>query len=573
MQSPVIRRMREDERGAALVVALLSAAVMLALGIGLLSIVDTQASQSGTERTRDRAFNLAESVLNSQAFVLGRNWPATAPVGNPSCNAASAGFADTVGTTGLTPASAVPATGSAQPGALVAAGTPLDATTRLRANINASYTDSAYAGATWQVNLCDDNAGSTVWNDTLLTNKAYDVTPNNYVWVRAQATVGGKTRVVVGLVNVRAKYPLNSKYGLVSGNTNEDVPTAVSALTGTATSLITSITNGLITTNPPVAPDAAYPVPQSGVTGVRCGLLDHVAIGKTCITGAIAALAAIPLVDTLVTQGRFEQYPSVSSTSGDSIGQLRKQAKTSPGVYMATAPGGSSVATAPSCGITGATSSSVVFIEQVGTGDQYCVVDVSGGVTYKALIIGSGRVIIRGNGATLAYNATPGSANLFTGVVYALNLQTADQTQATPQKELVRIEKGARVKGAVHADGKNSTVGIVPPDFDTTALVNGLLCPGVLCALAPTLNGLFGVLGVTGTVNALINGTCLVSLPILGCTVALPGLGLNAVLGGITSQLSTYGSAIHSDVATINALTVYGASGVAPGSFRDLVPR
>jgi hypothetical protein len=95
----------------------------------------------------------------------------------------------------------------------------------------------------------------------------------------------------------------------------------------------------------------------------------------------------------------------------------------------------------------------------------------------------------------------------------------------------------------------------------------------VLCALAPTLNGLFGVLGVTGTVNALINGTCLVSLPILGCTVALPGLGLNAVLGGITSQLTTYGSAIHSDVATINALTVYGASGVAPGSFRDLVPR
>ena len=50
-------------------------------------------------------------------------------------------------------------------------------------------------------------------------------------------------------------------------------------------------------------------------------------------------------------------------------------------------------------------------------------------------------------------------------------------------------------------------------------------------------------------------------------------LGLNTVVGGITAQMTTYGSAIRSDVATINALTVHGASGVVPGSFRDLQPR
>ncbi|MCW3011945.1 MAG: hypothetical protein JWO90_2349, partial [Solirubrobacterales bacterium] len=69
---------RDGERGSTLITALLAALVMLALGLALLSIVDVQAKQSGVERTRDRAFNLSESVLTSHAFVLGRNWPASA---------------------------------------------------------------------------------------------------------------------------------------------------------------------------------------------------------------------------------------------------------------------------------------------------------------------------------------------------------------------------------------------------------------------------------------------------------------------------------------------------------------
>jgi hypothetical protein len=241
-------------------------------------------------------------------------------------------------------------------------------------------------------------------------------------------------------------------------------------------------------------------------------------------------------------------------------------------VYMATAAGSSSATTAPSCAITGATTSSVVFIEKVGTGDQYCYVDVSASVQYKALVIGSGRVIIRGNGSTADYATTP-TANRFTGVVYALNQQTSDLSATTPIRELVRIEKGARVRGAVHADGKNATVGIVPPDFQTTGLVTAVLCPGVSCALAPTLNGLLSVLGVNGTIDALINGTCLVSLPLLGCTVSLPGQGISGItkiVTNITSQLTAYGSAIHSDVGIVKALKVYGASGVSPGTFRDL---
>jgi Tfp pilus assembly protein PilX len=540
--------LRQDERGSALITALLATVVMLALGMALLAIVDTQAQQSGVERTRDRGFNLSESVLNSEAFVLGRSWPLS---GASVCGAAGAGFGDTLGApvTSTTPA----------------------ATKLLRSTLNASYTDSAYAGGKWQVNICDDSSGSTVWNDTTgLAGPAYDANANNKVWVRAQSQVGGKTRTVVGLVQARTTNPLNSKYGLVAGNISEDLGSTTAAITNTA--VVSSLTSGLLNTNPPVGADSAYPSPASGVTGLRCGLLDNVSLTKTCVTGAIGALSSVPLINTLVTQGRFEQFPTVTSTSANSIGQLRTQAKAAGGVYMGTAPGASTTAAAPSCGISGATANSVVFIEQVGTGDQYCTVNVgTTGVTYKALVIGSGRVIIRGSGAITTYNATPGSVNLFTGVIYALNLQTSDQTVTSPTRELVRVEQGARVKGAIHADGKNATVGLIAPDFDSNALINGLLCPGALCVLAPTVTGLLSTLGLSGTLNALINGTCVgVTLGSTCLGVSIPALGLNTVVGGITSQLSTYGSAVRSDVATINKLSVYGVSGVVGGTFRDL---
>ena len=139
----------------------------------------------------------------------------------------------------------------------------------------------------------------------------------------------------------------------------------------------------------------------------------------------------------------------------------------------------------------------------------------------------------------------------------------------------MRIEKGARVTGAIHADGKNAQVNVIAPDFDSVALINGLLCPGLLCALAPTVTGLLATTGLNGVLDGLINGC--IGVKVLGACVgvntAAAGITVNSITGGITSQLSTYGSAIHSDVAVINALKVYGASGVIPGTFRDLHAR
>jgi hypothetical protein len=539
-------RLRTDESGAALVTALMCTLVMLALGMALLSIVDTQASESASERTRDRGFNLSESVLNSQAFVLGRNWPAnstTALNGTAGCSVSASGFGTTVG------------------GAVPAVGTPaaIAAVERLRPNINASYTDAAYAGASWQVNVCDDFDGTTVWTDTVLNNVGYDANDNKKVWVRAQATVDGKTRALVGLVNVRELPALKSRFGLVAGNVSEDVSSATLAITNAA--VLGPLRNGLLGNNPPVAADPDYAVPASGVTGLRCGLLENVLDAKTCITGAIGALSQVPLINDLVSGGKYEQFPTMTSMSKSAIGQLRAQAKNT-GQYIASA-----LTTDTNCGITiPSDASKIVFIEKVGDGNQSCVLNVGTSKTYKAVVVGSGRIIIRGNNTITNYDSAP-NTNRLTAVVYGLNLQTSDHSVASPTKEIVRIDQGARVQGAVHADGKNATVGLYAPDFSTTALVDALIpCTDLLtCDLRTTLK----TLGVKELVEKLTSGECL--LTVLVCVV--PGPSVASVLGNITSQLTAYGSPIHSDVDVVKALKVYGVSGITPGTFRDLMLR
>jgi hypothetical protein len=565
-----VSRVRDDERGVALITALLATMVMLVLGLALLSIVDTQASQSTSERSRDRAFNLSESVLSSQAFVLSRYWPSTPPsaisepsvvptaVGEQTCNAAIAGFGDIIGSTALA----------------------IDDVDRLRANLNASSTDKAYTGASWQVNMCDDTGTSTVWSDSLLTTqKNWDKNANNLMWVRVQSTVEGKTRSLAGLVRVRSVEPFSSKFGLVAGSVNDDLGTTVDTL---ASNVAGGVLASVLGTTPTVAADptqAAASPPTSGVTGLRCGALDMKAIPlSTCVSGTLGALGStdgLPIVNNLLTGGKLAQYPTLTTATAGSIAQLRAQAIATK-TYYSSSVGSASTATGagapPACDFstnTGVRSvDTVVFIEKVGTGDQYCRIDVGSGVRWKALVIGSGRVIIRGNGTTTAaptFGAIPEVAqtNTFSGVVYALNLQrlpVADggmaglNDAASPGREIVRIDNGAHIKGAVNTDGKSGKVGVYPP----TQALDMVALKHAVCDPLPLVNRL--LCNTLGAVGDLLNTL---------------GLGiLNNLINGIVAQLGpqrvTYGSAITSDVAAIKRVTVYGTAGVVAGTFRDL---
>jgi hypothetical protein len=280
-----------SQDGSVLVTALMVMMIILPLGFALLSIVDTQARDSGRERSRDRAFNLADSALTSGAFALNRAaWPVTA-AGAPS-NTAATGSAAICGT--------VPY--GATLGATTFTGS---ATARLQPNLNASYEDAAYTGATWQLNVCDDdptNPGPAVWKDSLLTAKMnYDANANQLVWMRSEAHVDGRKRVLAALVRVNQTPALSSKYGLVTGRMNADITNSVGTVLGGP--LLGQVSSHLLGTQPLVAADPLHVTtpPSSGVTAVRCGLLDG------CLTGAIGGAAALPAVNALVTGGKLVQ--------------------------------------------------------------------------------------------------------------------------------------------------------------------------------------------------------------------------------------------------------------------------
>jgi hypothetical protein len=567
-------RDRRDD-GSALLTALLATLIMLMLGLALLSTVDVQAQESGKERVRDQSFNLAEAALNNEAFILGRSWPgsaATAPTTAATCGAGAAWFGATVG--------AAPTAGS--PAAPV------------QATLNQAYTDPAYTSATWRLTVCDDDPSSTVWNDALLSGANWDVNHNDQVWVRAEATVLGRTRVLVGLVRGLKTAALDPRYGAVAGSIGDDLGTTVDTLSNSGSNggVLGGVLSGLINDQPTVAPDPSVPAAtqKTGVTGVRCGLADlsgSAAGLALCTTGTIAGVGAgVPVVGSILGTYGVENFPSVIA-SNNAIAQLRDQAKAS-GTYTAVSAGtapraAGSVINAsdrlPSgpiatCQITGSPdANSVAFIEQVGAGtpgtlggagDQYCSVDVSTAKTWKALVIGSGRVVLRGDNTTSA--STNRAKNSFNGVVYALNLQrlTAlgdDVSLMKPGRELVRLDQGAHVHGAVIADGRSSSIGIYPPplNVDNTALVDSLVpCRGIVsCTLNATLKA---VNGVVGLVNQLVDA-----------------VGLSAVVSGLNAQLNpqreNYGSAITSDVASVNAVKVLSASAIVPGTFRDLQVR
>jgi hypothetical protein len=502
-----------SQDGSALVTALMVMLVILPLGLALLAIVDTQAKDSGSERTRDRAFNLADSALTSAAFSLGKySWPSSgsaAPSNTGATGTASACSSASYGATlGATPAAN-------------------SATAKLQPNLNASYEDSAYIGAAWQINVCDNDpadAAHPVWKDALLSRWNYDQNADGKLWIRSEATVSGRKRVLAGLVEVAQTPAMSSKYGVIAGRMNAELTNTVGTVLNGG--LLGSLTSSLLGSHPLVAPDnPTYPSPTSGVTAVRCGALDG------CLTGALGAAGSLSLVNSLVTSGAIAQATSPTAMSAASAEQLKQQAIAS-GTYVATTTGSSTTGTSaatvpPACTIPAAASSTtIVYIDKVGDGDQYCLLDVSATKAYKALVIGSGRVVLRGNNAITATSATA-TTNTFRGVVYALNLQrkTSLGDASSPPREVIRIDRGAHVFGGVAADGKSAQVGVYPPGLCVSLVVIDL----------------FG---------APIDTGCLLS--------------------GITSNLNGYNPAVQSNVALMKAVTVRDKASVVPGTYRDI---
>jgi Tfp pilus assembly protein PilX len=161
-----------DARGSALVPALIIMSLMLTCGLALLVLTEGNQRDSRRERERESSFQLAEGVLNAQIYRLSTKWP--------SANSDN----------GLYPAECT-ATSTAD-------GCP-----------NGASLQSNFSGpdfgrdVNWKVQVRDnDSTNADYYTESIMspTGVTRDANGDNFVWVRAEAIVAGRKRVLVALV-------------------------------------------------------------------------------------------------------------------------------------------------------------------------------------------------------------------------------------------------------------------------------------------------------------------------------------------------------------------------------------
>ena len=226
------------------------------------------------------------------------------------------------------------------------------------------------------------------WDDSKLSSaQGYDANANGKVWVRAQTLVHRQKRAVAAMVVVQRPPVLPAGYSILDGAMSAQLSWAANPLL--ASSNLTPLTSGILGSK----------LVSGGKIGVRCGLT------SLCVEGAFTALSASTLTSQLLANNTV-QYGSPSAVNDDVITGLRVQAQTgTPNTLVL------SVAANGNCIPAGATTSSIVFVEEVGDGrNDYCVVNTTTNPTVKMLVVANGRVKIQGTGT-------------LTSVVYGLNRQ------------------------------------------------------------------------------------------------------------------------------------------------------
>jgi hypothetical protein len=322
-------RQLRSEAGIAIPIALMVCFLMLAIGLAIVSNSDRQNLQSGGERVQENSLMLSEGSLNAQANLLAANWPGSAATAFTPCTQAS------------TSSSCADA-----------------------GNLLRGFTNNDFTNATWSLSV-RDNALGNYYDDTATASQpVYDAsgpsgTKDNMVWLRAQATVRGRTRTVVALMRA---FPVGQNFprGVV-----------------TAGSFSTS-NNG----------KKAMVDPGSGP-----------GINVRCTPGAGAPQRGDTCLNFVATKGQVwpPSYSAdttiPSAMSASEVSALRSKAQAA-GTYYASCPGSLPSAT-------------LVFIENGGC--------TYGGNTQVNSSANPGLLVVYSGGLTLG-----GTMNFY-GIIYAVN--------------------------------------------------------------------------------------------------------------------------------------------------------
>lgn len=181
-----IRRLRSED-GNVLVIAVMMMTLMLVLGSTALSTVDTQTDVAKKERQHESTFNLAEGVLHAQTYVLARLGTGSSTNPFPSaCTDASV--------EDLCPADA-----------------------DLQLSFDSAVQNDYDANTTWSATVRDNPDGDFYSQSAVDAAPQYDANDDKQLWVKAEATVRGRTRTIVALIKVEFRSVNFPRYALAGG--------------------------------------------------------------------------------------------------------------------------------------------------------------------------------------------------------------------------------------------------------------------------------------------------------------------------------------------------------------------
>jgi hypothetical protein len=464
--------------------------VSLGLAFAMLLLVERQIHAAGEQRDLDATQVLAEGVKAATANVLAL----------PDADAWWTGTGCHVVTGDLATAPA--------------AGTTDD--TRLRAaiarEVQRSFQDAeasttyARAGRTvaWSATVCpttDTGAGTDgPYTDAVLSRTGATGTINGRrsLWVRAQARVrdaqGRSVRVRAVAEKVRqgaTPFVPPTTFAVGTGTFASDLGTQAAQLfrdlSRSSIVLDGAIGKVLGVSNRQLIEDDAARI------GVRCGLLNgledttNLQIDPAslnlglCLGGMFSGLDDIAQrtgLDALLgptglnlglnrftALDTFAMAPSIVQDAYRSTALLplsATDARTT--AYLSPVAGSSDPATAPECAVdwSTVTTSRVLYIAQVGDGEQYCQIPAGRTVQAKAVVVARGRIVVRGRIESLLYllnrnecDAAPRPSSC------TVAIRRASRPSGKP-REVARIEQQGSVLGAVWADGAYSQVGLYP---------------------------------------------------------------------------------------------------------------
>lgn len=179
-----------SERGSAMVTAILTTMLLLTVTVSAVSFVDTQSRESGRERKREATFQLSEGVMNSQIFLLSREWPGTANMAYPpQCSPANQSDPRCPDTTLLTK----------------------------------SFKGPDYIkGISWATELHDNTVpnAENYYDDAFVRQQPrWDANQDGFLWVRAEGTLAdGRTRAIVALIRAEQLATNFPRHAVVAGS-------------------------------------------------------------------------------------------------------------------------------------------------------------------------------------------------------------------------------------------------------------------------------------------------------------------------------------------------------------------